>query len=46
MGLRIMRYRAEMCGGTLEIANHPAGGVRLRCTFRDRTVDPATTPPA
>ena len=35
MGLRIMRYRAEMCGGDLQIANRSEGGVCVRCTFLD-----------
>lgn len=35
LGLPIMRYRAEMCGGEFRIENRPEGGVRVRCTFRD-----------
>jgi signal transduction histidine kinase len=31
MGLRIMRYRASMCGGTLEIVKGPKGGVTIKC---------------
>lgn len=33
MGLRIMRYRADMIGGTLEIANNPGAGATVVCTF-------------
>jgi PAS domain S-box-containing protein len=31
MGLRIMRYRASMCGGKLEIVKGPKGGVTIKC---------------
>ncbi len=33
MGLKVMRYRAEMIGGTLEISPAPAGGTRVTCAF-------------
>jgi len=33
MGLRIMRYRASMMAGTLEIHNDPRGGTRVVCDF-------------
>jgi PAS domain S-box-containing protein len=34
MGLRIMRYRADMIGGTLKIQNNPeAGGTIVTCTL-------------
>ncbi len=32
MGLRIMRYRAEVIGGTLVVEPVPGGGTRVRCT--------------
>ena len=31
MGLKLMRYRAEMIGGTLDLQNLPAGGLRVVC---------------
>lgn len=31
MGLRIMQYRATMCGGKLEIVRSPRGGVTVQC---------------
>jgi PAS domain S-box-containing protein len=36
LGLRIMRYRAGMIGGTLQIQSHPGKGTTVRCTFVDR----------
>lgn len=33
LGLEIMRYRAEMIGGTLDIEQNPTGGTTVRCTF-------------
>lgn len=33
MGLRIMRYRANMIGATLEIAATPQGGASVTCSF-------------
>lgn len=33
MGLRIMKYRAGMIGGTLEIDPRPEGGTIVRCLF-------------
>ncbi|MGN6643004.1 MAG: sensor histidine kinase, partial [Verrucomicrobiota bacterium] len=32
MGLQVMQSRAGMIGGTLDVANHPAGGVCVTCT--------------
>jgi signal transduction histidine kinase len=46
MGLRIMRYRADMCGGELHITARPGGGVLIRCTFRDHAPDSAGPAPA
>ena len=34
MGLRIMRYRAGMIGGTLTLEREPGGGTRVACAFR------------
>ena len=33
MGLRIMRYRASLFGGALQIARRTEGGMRVACTF-------------
>lgn len=33
MGLQIMRHRATMIGGTLEIGNRPGRGTRIACRF-------------
>jgi PAS domain S-box-containing protein len=33
LGLQIMRYRAEMIGGSLEIRDRKEGGTMVRCTF-------------
>lgn len=32
-GLRIMRHRAEVFGGELQVASGPTGGVRVKCRF-------------
>jgi PAS domain S-box-containing protein len=34
MGLRIMRYRAEMTGGTLKVGNRRGKGVVVTCQFK------------
>jgi signal transduction histidine kinase len=34
MGLRIMRYRAEMIGAILRLASTPDGRTELKCTFK------------
>jgi len=39
MGLRIMRYRAEMCGGALRIEPATPAGTVIHCTFKSRTPD-------
>jgi signal transduction histidine kinase len=31
IGLRVMRYRAKLLGGNLEISSPPAGGTRISC---------------
>jgi PAS domain S-box-containing protein len=36
MGLHIMRHRARMIGGTLEISRLVSGGSRIRCSFTGR----------
>lgn len=33
LGLRIMRYRADMIGGTLQIRRRPEGGTQVTCTL-------------
>jgi len=38
MGLRIMRYRASMCGGKLEIVKSPGSGVTVNCRVPAATV--------
>jgi PAS domain S-box-containing protein len=36
LGLKLMRYRAQMLGGDVTIANNPGGGVVVRCTCPHR----------
>ena len=36
MGMKLMRYRAQMLGGDVTIANNKAGGVVVRCTCPHR----------
>jgi len=36
MGLKLMRYRAQMLGGDVTIANNKSGGVIVRCTCPHR----------
>jgi nitrate/nitrite-specific signal transduction histidine kinase len=33
MGLQVMRHRAEMIGGILDVRRGSSGGTELRCTF-------------
>jgi len=33
MGLKVMRYRAQLIGGTLEIGPTAEGGTRVHCTL-------------
>ena len=33
MGLHIMRYRAEMIGGVLEVVRYPERGTLVTCIF-------------
>jgi signal transduction histidine kinase len=35
MGLRTMRYRGEMCGGSLSIESVPGAGTKVCCSFVD-----------
>ncbi|HEY8240879.1 MAG TPA: sensor histidine kinase, partial [Kiritimatiellia bacterium] len=37
MGLKLMRYRAAMIGGSLDIGNRTGGGTRLTCRFGGNT---------
>ena len=34
IGLRVMRYRAQLIGGALEISSAPAGGARISCRVK------------
>jgi PAS domain S-box-containing protein len=43
MGLKLMRYRAQMVEGTLEVANHPNGGLMVRCTCPHRVSGDSTS---
>jgi signal transduction histidine kinase len=36
MGMKLMRYRAQMLGGDVNIANNKGGGVIVRCTCPHR----------
>ncbi len=36
MGLKLMRYRAQMMQGALTVSNHPEGGVVVQCTCPHR----------
>jgi signal transduction histidine kinase len=45
MGQRIMRHRAETIGATLDIRNHPKGGVIMTCTLRAAARTPLRPPP-
>jgi signal transduction histidine kinase len=36
MGMKLMRYRAQMLGGDVTIENNPEGGVIVRCTCPHR----------
>jgi PAS domain S-box-containing protein len=40
MGLRIMRYRAEVVGGVLRIEPHARGGTRVVCTIAEGLLSP------
>jgi two-component system CheB/CheR fusion protein len=40
MGLRIMRYRAEVIGGTLKVEPHPRGGTRVVCVVAEGLLSP------
>jgi PAS domain S-box-containing protein len=37
MGLNIMRYRARMIGGTLEVSRGSQGGTIIACSFQQKT---------
>lgn len=41
MGLRIMRYRAEMCGGSLRVEPAAPTGTAIECTFVNRAATTA-----
>ncbi|NJO13412.1 MAG: hypothetical protein HC872_08055 [Gammaproteobacteria bacterium] len=46
MGLRIMRYRAHIVGGGVEILAAPGGGVKVLVSCRQPAVADALTPGA
>jgi PAS domain S-box-containing protein len=39
MGLKLMRYRAQMVQGDLTVTNHPDGGVMVQCTCPHRALE-------
>jgi PAS domain S-box-containing protein len=43
MGLHIMRYRASMIGGTLQVENDTAGGTVIKCRFPLKVPPSAST---
>ena len=44
MGQKIMRHRAETIGATLDIRNHPKGGVIMTCTLPTAAITPLRRP--
>lgn len=44
MGLRIMTYRAQKIGGTLEVQSRPGGGTMVRCVFATPGCEPPASP--
>jgi PAS domain S-box-containing protein len=46
MGMKLMRYRAQMLGGDVTIANTKAGGVIVRCTCPHRAPAGGATMPS
>jgi PAS domain S-box-containing protein len=45
MGMKLMRYRAQMLGGDVTIANNQGGGVVVRCTCPHRAPPGGDSPP-
>jgi len=45
MGMKLMRYRAQMLGGDVTIVNNPGGGVIVRCACPHRAPRAGETPP-
>jgi PAS domain S-box-containing protein len=45
MGMKLMRYRAQMLGGDVSIANNKGGGVIVRCTCPHRAPSGAESQP-
>jgi len=43
-GLRIMRYRLGMIGGSLELQRMPHGGTAIVCAVRDAVLADTTLP--
>jgi signal transduction histidine kinase len=44
MGLKIMRYRAEMIGGSLDVQRGTDGGTIVRCVFGHKGSDNSSEP--
>jgi signal transduction histidine kinase len=45
MGMKLMRYRAQMLGGDVTISNNTGGGVNVRCTCPHRAPQGPDSPP-
>ena len=45
MGMKLMRYRAQMLGGDVTISNNTGGGVIVRCTCPHRAALGPDSPP-
>jgi PAS domain S-box-containing protein len=45
MGMKLMRYRAQMLGGDVTISNNTGGGVVVRCTCPHRAPPVGDAPP-
>jgi signal transduction histidine kinase len=45
MGMKLMRYRAQMLGGDVTISNNKGGGVVVRCTCPHRAPPVGDAPP-
>jgi signal transduction histidine kinase len=45
MGMKLMRYRAQMLGGDVTISNNEAGGVIVRCSCPHRVPPAGDTQP-
>jgi signal transduction histidine kinase len=45
MGMKLLRYRAQMLGGDVSIATSEGGGVTVRCTCPHRAPQAGDTQP-